>query len=77
MIDKILKAINAFSYEMLEDDKISIRLKYLLELKRHIEKLENEKLKLEKDLKYYKGEANKLKGKLLEIQNTKDFDMYM
>jgi len=78
-VDDILKALNLAFYENKDEDKLSIRTKYLKMLKDEIENLREKNKELKEDVLYYKGEVRRLTGKLLEKENQqcgKDFDMY-
>jgi len=78
-IEQIKKAINVCSYEHTGEDRILIKVDYLLVLKRYIDGLELENQRLKKELKFSQGEVKRLTGRLIECQNKQpiNFDIYM
>ena len=77
-VKKLLQAINLISYDYEIEDKILVKVEYLLILKRTIEKLNEEIEILKKENKLQKQKINELTSELIKLTGSyESLDMYI
>jgi len=78
MLTKLLQAINLASYENQPEDTLTVKLEYLLVLRKEIINLKDEINRYKKELKLKNYEIKKLTGKLIEKDlQSKSLDIYI